>query len=51
LIEYTKKAYIDKAYIRILKSTISPQRVNKVIARRQEVEWAIERQHEEQEIE
>jgi hypothetical protein len=41
--------------VRILKSTISPQRVlkqtNKVIARRQEVEWAIERQHEEQEVE
>jgi hypothetical protein len=36
---------------RILKSTISPQRVNKVIARRQEVEWAIERQHEQQEVE
>jgi hypothetical protein len=36
--------------VRILKSTISPQRVNKVIARRQEVEWAIERQHEEQEV-
>jgi hypothetical protein len=26
-------------------------RVNKVIAREQEVEWAIERQHEEQEVE
>jgi hypothetical protein len=41
----------SSTHIKIHYQSSESKQTNKVIARRQEVEWAIERQHEEQEVE